>query len=179
MDNLKQSIIDQLCTIYDLGTPPGVPLPVRSGLLHRIWRLTTTRGTFAIKQLNPAIMRKPGIHDTYRLTECIAADLSAQGIPAIAALSPGDDPLVQVAEDAFLVYEWIEGITLPPETADASQAHLMGELLARIHTQNLHYPEHSSLTWGHFEDEHWDMLTFQAADQQLPWAYPVRAALPR
>jgi thiamine kinase-like enzyme len=178
MNAIQPSLIEQLCSMYDLGTPIGVPSSVQGGLLHRMWRLETTHGVFALKQLNPAIMRKPGIHDSYRLAERIAADFARRGLPSISALSPGANPLAQLDQDAFLVYEWVEGTTLAPEAANATQARLMGALLARLHAQQLNYPEQPPLTWGHFDDEHWDMLTFQAADQGLPWAYPVRALLP-
>jgi Ser/Thr protein kinase RdoA (MazF antagonist) len=129
--------------------------------------------------LNPAIMRKPGIHESYRLSERVAARLAAQGIPAVAALSAADGPLQTIADSTFLVYEWIEGETLSADPLDPTQARLIGGILGKIHTLPLEMPELAPPEGKHFVDDDWDMLTFHAADQALSWAYPVRAMMSR
>lgn len=174
---MKQSQAEQLCTAYGLGTLVAGPQAVSGGLLHHMWRLTTTEGVFAVKQLNPAIMRKPGIHEAYRLSEQIAQDMAARGIPALAALEHGRDQLY-IADDTCIVYPWVDGHTISAGPATPEQAYCLGTILAHIHALDLQYPTLPPLAWKHFHDEDWDILTFQAADMNLPWANPVRAALP-
>ena len=84
---IDASQIEHLCNVCGLGNPLQEPQAIPGGLLHRLWRLDTTQGTFALKQLNAAIMQKPLIHDSYRLSEGIAAAMSAHGIPEIGRAS--------------------------------------------------------------------------------------------
>jgi len=45
----------EICLAFGLGTPLREPVAVREGLRNRLWKLTTTEGSFMIKQLNPSI----------------------------------------------------------------------------------------------------------------------------
>lgn len=176
---MKPSQIAYLCAACDLGTPLTEPQPVMGGLLHHVWRLSTARGTYAVKQLNPAIMRKPGIGDAYQVTEQIAAAMAAQKVPAVAAITCQDDPLLQSGGATFLVYKWIEGEVLPLDPVEPERARQIGAILAHMHSLSLQLPGMVPHTWDSFHDDDWDMLTFHAADKDLPWAYGVRAALPK
>src|SRR5579862_922870 len=116
MNNTSQ--IAQLCAACNLGRPATDPQPVSGGLLHRMWQLTTTQGTYAIKQLNPAIMGRPHIHDLYRMSERIAAAMAENTIPAVAALNCNGDPLQQIDDNSYLVYQWVDGTILSRQPAD-------------------------------------------------------------
>ena len=93
---IDETQIKLLCNTCGLGDPLQEPQAVSGGLLHRLWRLDTTRGSFALKQLNAVIMQKPFIHESYRLSEAIAQAMAAHGVPAIAALSCNGDPLQEI-----------------------------------------------------------------------------------
>lgn len=122
---MKTLLAERLCAACNLGTLLSEPQAVTGGLLHQMWRLSTTQGVFAVKQLNPAIMRKPDIQDAYRLTEQIAADFAAQGIPAVAALTCNEDRLQHIDDHMFIVYTWIEGEVFAGDAATPEQARLM------------------------------------------------------
>jgi Ser/Thr protein kinase RdoA (MazF antagonist) len=176
---MNASHAEQLCLACGLGKLLAEPQAVSGGLIHRVWRLTTAQGSFAVKQLNPAIMRQPGIQDAYRLSERIAADLAKHSIPAIAALSFQGDTLQIIDDEHYVLYAWVDGETLPLTHADDERAHLIGNILGRMHTLHLSYPEIAPLHWEPFDGDDWEMLAFQAVDQELSWAYPIRAALPK
>ncbi len=173
--------VARLCTLFSLGEPLQEPQAVHGGLLHRMWRLQTSRGTFAVKQLNPAIMRKPEIRGAYRLTERVAAAMVTHGVPAAAALKgEGNDGTVQeIGDDTFLVYNWVDGETLSIKAAAPESTRLIGTILARMHSlPQQQFLELAPLHWESFSEDEWDMLTFQAADRDIPWAQQVRNALP-
>lgn len=173
----------RVCAALGLGTVQAEPEAVQGGLLHSMWRLRTGQGSFALKCLNPAIMRRPGIEQVYRLSERIAAMLAAQGIPAVAALADVSGNVLQDVDGMkVLVYPWVDGETLPPGAVAPERAARIGAVLAHIHALNLQVPDLEPLAlsaWSHFHDEDWDILTYQASDPTLHWAYPVRAAIPR
>jgi len=170
----------RLCTLFRLGEPLDEPQAVHGGMLHRLWRLHTTQGIFAVKQLNPVITRKAGIRDEYRLTERIAEAMATSGVPAAVALKgEGDGGTVQeIGAATFMVYNWIEGETLSTKAVDPERTRLIGTLLARMHSLPQHFPELVSPDWESFSEDEWDMLTFQASDRDIPWTPQVRQALP-
>lgn len=171
--------IARLCTVYGLGDPVCEPETVSGGALHRMWRLTTIRGVYALKELNPTIMRKPHIYEAYRLTERIAAALATHDIPAITALAPNGDPLQTIKDTTFLVYPWVDGVIYGPDSVAPERARHIGTILGRIHTLQLQFAELDAPEWEPLPEEDWDVLTFHAADMKISWAYPVRALLPQ
>jgi thiamine kinase-like enzyme len=177
--SIDASQIERLCTRCSLGNPLQEPQAVSGGLLHRVWRLDTTQGTFALKQLNAAIMQKLHIHDSYRLSEHIAAAMAAQGIPAVVALSCDGDPLQIIGNDTVIVYRWIEGETLSAEAVEPERGRMIGALLARMHALHLQFAALPLPEWEHFCDDDWDLLTVHAYDMGIPWATPVRAVMHR
>ncbi len=170
-----------LCTLFHLGEPIDPPQAVQGGLLHRLWRLHTTQGVFAVKQLNPVIMRKVDIRDEYRLTERIAEAMAVRDVPAAVALKgEGDGGTVQEIDDAtYIVYNWIEGETLSIQAVEPERTRLIGTILARMHgLPRQDFPELELPDWEPFSEDEWDMLTFQASDRVIPWTQQVRNALP-
>ncbi len=175
---MNRAQVERLCALCSLGEPLTELQVITGGLLHRMWRLTTTQGSFAVKQLNAAIMCKQGIQHEYCVSEYIAQEMSKRDVPAIAALNSVNGPLQEIDGMFLLVYSWVDGEILSSGPVEAERALQIGMILARIHTLSLHVSEVAPLEWQHFHNDDWDILTFQAAEMGLPWAYPVRAALP-
>ena len=50
--------IEKLCSHCQLGQMIGEPRAVSGGLMHRMYRVSTNKGVYAIKQLNPDIMKR-------------------------------------------------------------------------------------------------------------------------
>lgn len=177
---MKASQVERLCAIYTLGNAIDAPQEITGGFVHRIWRLSTTHGSFAVKQLNSIITQYPNIYDTYRMSERIAAAMLSEGVPAVAALRSSDNDTLHVIEDAaFQIYEWVEGTKLTSQAATPEHTRLIGTLLAKMHTQPHSFPGLVPPDWEPFSSDEWDMMTFQAADRGLNWAQRVRNALPR
>lgn len=170
----------RLCTLFELGEPISEVQAVQGGMLHRVWRLSTIRGIFAVKQLNSAIMRKVGIRDVYRLTERIAEAMARSGVAAAVALKgEGKGGTVQeIGAATFMVYDWIEGVPLSTQGVEPERTRLIGAILARMHGLQQPFPELEPPEWEPFSEDEWDMLTFQASDRDIPWAQQVRTALP-
>ncbi|GHO45669.1 phosphotransferase enzyme family protein [Ktedonospora formicarum] len=176
---MHSDLAQKLCNAYHLGDSLVPPRAVKGGLLHKMWQLETTQGRYAVKQLNPAIMLKPGIEHAYRASERIASEMRRRDIPAIAALERAGDPLYQDDDGSFLIYPWREGRMLSTNSAEPEQARQIGAILASMHAAALRLPEDQEEEWEHFSDDTWDKLTFHAASRDLSWAYSARAAMPR
>lgn len=166
-----------LCERLGLGVPLGEPQSVNDGPLHRVWRLNTTQGSYAVKQLNSALLRQPGMRAAYRRAEQIAAAMAAQGVPAVRALTTARGPVQTIGGSSVLVFPWVEGTTLPPGQASPAQARQIGAILGRMHTLHLSLPGLDIPAWQVFRDDDWVLLGRRAAEQQPPWEETYRQAL--
>ena len=80
--------IDQLCERLDLGKPSGDLSRVSGGFHHRMWRLNTHAGSFAIKQLADDLdMQNADTVERINATEITAREFSQQGVPALYSLA--------------------------------------------------------------------------------------------
>ena len=88
MDN---NHIKAICQHFDLGTPVQDPIIVLGGLLHIMWRLECSKGSYAIKQLSKNIdLKNAQVIENYELSERAASNFIAQDIPGICAISQSD-----------------------------------------------------------------------------------------
>ena len=66
---LKEKTIEELITelmaTCGLGNIISPIKPVSGGFMHRMYRVTTDCGTYAVKHLNPEIMGRSGVFDNY------------------------------------------------------------------------------------------------------------------
>ncbi len=132
---------EDLCARLALGRPVGGLSRVYGGLHHRMWRLTTDRGRYAIKQL--AEDPDPAEADTarhYNATEATAQTFAACGIPAIVALGDRDNYLQLIAGAGYLVYPWTDAAALDKHRIDAIHVREVARLLANMHRANIVVP---------------------------------------
>ncbi len=187
---MNHQSIQQICTHFNLGNALSVPHRVHGGLLHRTWRVKTSLGTFAIKELNAEIMRRPGVRASYQISEEIANKFAQAGIPAAIARKSQNSFLYDVEDTTVLVFDWIEGKTLPSTITDARYAHQIGAILARMHALNLQVPQlHKNMvepiateTWSILEnemdsDEDWQQAVLQALPALYHWIEAYNQAI--
>jgi len=119
------------------------------------------------------------MHETYRLSEQIAAAMAAHDIPAIAALTCSGDPVQEIDDITLLVYPWIIGEVLEAPSVEPKRGKQIGAVLGHMHALNLQIHALPLSEWGSFRDDDWDLLTVQAYDQGISWARHVRVAMPQ
>ncbi len=134
---MRPEEVQEICERFALGAPRGSARAVTGGLLHRIWRVETDSGAFAVKVLNPRLMQRPGIREVYRASERVASRAAAAGLPALAARPCDGDPVQDLAAGTVLVFDWVAGRRLGSGPSGAGPARRMGELLARLHALDL------------------------------------------
>jgi thiamine kinase-like enzyme len=170
MSGMNDEAVREICALLNLGVPLGHPTPVAGGLLHRMWRLETTIGIYAVKDLNPEIVSRPGVPDVYRASERIARSAAHAGIPALPALQLMADPLLVLPNRSVLVFPWIEGHVLHEADVMAGDGRRIGALLGRLHeldfdASDLLRPDGSTPDLASFED-----LLERGERARLEWA---------
>lgn len=168
----------QICSHYDLGTPTATPERVSGGLIHRMYRVRTARGEFALKALSPDELRNTGARERYRQGERIAAAVAASGLPAVAAREVAGEPLLEVGQVTVLVYPWVDGQVLSSTSAGPERAKRIGRLLGCIHTLSFSFPELEPPEAQRFSEADWALLLEAAHSQQSTWADELQDALP-
>jgi Ser/Thr protein kinase RdoA (MazF antagonist) len=194
---MHERLVAAICARYGLGAPTAPPVAVPGGRLHRVWKLVTTSGAYAVKVLNPA---RPGYATAARgggpwtATELAAAALAESGIPAVAALWGLDGPVSAMNHVCVLVYPWVAGATARPGAADPDRARQIGALLGHIHAARLDPaslaerlpPRADGKVWDTHDfalpweldaqrEDGWVLLARRGIAAGAPWGEPLRA----
>ena len=94
--------------------------------MHRMFRAETAKGVYAVKCLNPEIMKRPGVMENYRRAEKLEQVLENAGIPLAPALALDGQKMQELDGEYFYVFRWQEGrIT--------DWQHITAELFVTIH----------------------------------------------
>jgi Ser/Thr protein kinase RdoA (MazF antagonist) len=172
---------------FGLGTPTGPLVAITSGpsAVHRSWRLSTSRGRFAVKTLRrdhhaygvealegPVRLELAALAAGVPLPRPCSAVATGAGVAEVAGLGP--QPVL------VRVHEWVDGSS-PTAPASTRLASALGGVLAAIHRlgvacgQSAQVPRWYRAAHG---AEHWWGLAACAERAGRGWAGRLRAALP-
>jgi Ser/Thr protein kinase RdoA (MazF antagonist) len=173
---------------FGLGVPTGPLVAVGSGpsARHHLWRLSTTRGRFAVKALSrdqefgadvqalqgPVRLELAALAAGVPMPRPCLVSGSDAGVAAVSAL--GRQPVL------VAVHEWVDGstATAPGSTELAAE---LGSALAVIHRVGFEGGEGVEVdSWYRAAHgaAHWRGLADRADQAGLGWAARLRAALP-
>ena len=116
-----------------LGEIIGDITPVSGGLMHKMYRVKTTTGTYAVKCLNPEIMKRQGVMDNYARAERFECILEENGLPIVPALSFAGKKMLEADGQYCYIFKWQEGSITDFNDIKKEQCLQAGELLGRIH----------------------------------------------
>ena len=125
--------LNKLVQIYGLGEMTADIAPVSGGLMHKMYRVETTTGTYAVKCLNPEIMKRPGVMDNYARAERFERILEENNLPIVPALSFDGKKMIESDGQYYYVFKWQEGSITDFNDIRKEQCLQAGELLGRIH----------------------------------------------
>lgn len=123
----------KICARYGLGKPECAPAPLKGGFLHKMYSLFTDKGKYAVKLLNPFIMKRETAAANYRTAEELEAILEQSGIPIIPALNLDGRKMQEIDGQFFYIYEWYGGKALENRGVTEYHCSAIGNVLARIH----------------------------------------------
>lgn len=123
----------QIAARLGLGALLREPERVSGGYMHRMYRLDTESGSYAMKLLNPEIMKRPDARANYARAEMLEKQLEAAGMPVVAALEFGGEKMQRLDGRDFYLFPWVEGKALTPAEVETRHCAIMGDLLAIQH----------------------------------------------
>ena len=176
-----------IAAAFGLGAPTGPLVAITSGpsAVHRSWRLSTSRGRFAVKALSrdqhpggvqalqgPVRLERAALAAGVPLPRpCLAVETGA-GVAEVAG--PAPQPVL------VRVHEWVEGTT-PTAPATTGLAAELGAALAAVHRVGFPCGEGTQVDrWYRAAHgaAHWRGLAERAERAGRGWAGRLRAAVP-
>lgn len=158
-----QLLVDSL----SLGKLINPPKKLLGGALHTVYKLETSEGSYALKQVNPHVTAKPQFRTSYELSETIARRFAEHNIPAVHALPFNDQFIISLNARHYLLYPFIEGSLLSEAIGSLKHGAYVGELYARIHNLPNTFPDITAAHYDYFNDEHWHHLIHQSKNAEL------------
>lgn len=161
---------------FSLGTPTALPKLLTGGLMHRMYRVETSSGIWALKCLNPDVMRRPEAVGNLQAAERIAQKLSAI-VPASTAVLVHGHPLTVLSGQYYMLFKWCRGEPIFPPDLTPGHCGMIGHILGRIHTAGLTLPDIPAAEKPAAID--WNALGKASGHIVLPWAVQFAAMLPQ
>ena len=145
---------------------------VSGGFMHRMYKVTVG-GTgvagneaggksFAVKHLNPEIMKRPGVFENYERAEKLESILEKAGIPIVPALCFDVKKIQELGGNYFYIFDWHNAEVTDWYNISEEQCFLAGNTLGRIHALDFdsaqtgvsgNKPELSKIDWRKYVDE--------------------------
>lgn len=162
--------IAKLCRRQGLGEPLATPTPVSGGFLHKMLRVETPRGIFAVKALNQDIMMRPEAMGNMKMGErinsefgscrsglsptneghCLSMTECSQRPPSrrvMAGIRNAElnvcaslNGVVEVDGAHFIIYPWVDGESVFAPQITVEHCRIMGDVLGRIHRAEVSIP---------------------------------------
>ena len=158
---------------------------VSGGWSNRVWRLSTTRGDFAVKELRNAWGEprwREWLAEGWRLE--LAARDAGVAVPEPVANPVSGEALAYVDRTdgsgpvPVRLHRWVESTSVPREPVDPDLARWVGRTLATVHALALRpsVPDLHSGRVGLTTADVWPDLVARARAARAPWAEELAAA---
>lgn len=128
------NIFDEICIQLDLGKMIADPRQLKGGFMHKMYSLFTTNGRYAIKLLNPYVMKRDTVFENYRIAEELEMMLEQTDIPILPALTFGDKKMQEIGGQYFYIFDFYNGKSLNTKEITIEHCKTIGKYLAMIHS---------------------------------------------
>lgn len=128
-----QELIEQLMEQCGLGSVEGAVTSVAGGFLHRMYKVKTDLGEFAVKHLNSEIMSRPDAKNNYARAEEIERLLEKKEIPIVPALVINGEKMQKADDNFFYIFAWQDGKITDWNHISGKQCFEAGHILGMMH----------------------------------------------
>ena len=166
-----------LCQQLNLGALTEEPTRLYGGLMHKMYRIATESGVYAVKCLNPHVMARADAHANFAAAEELERKLERTDLPILPALTIGGRKMQEAGGAYYYLFPYFEGKALTEGYVTPHHCAVVGAMLAKLHAAERKTApvERDAL------DLHWDGFGLSDEDKTLLAQMQTaanRAALP-
>lgn len=136
---MENKNIEKLVIETKIGTCIKEMNKVSGGLSHRMYKVVTDNGIYAIKELNSGVMKRKDAYSNFVFSEKVTEIAIQNGITAIGALKVNNEVITKIDDNYYMIFEWLDGKILNADEITEKHCEIIGEILAKIH--NLDFTE--------------------------------------
>ena len=150
-----EELLAKLMRMCGLGEFTADVESVCGGLMHRMYKVTTESGIYAVKHLNAEIMKRPDAQENYARAEKIEGMLEKSDIPIVPALVFDGRKMQNIDGQFFYVFRWQKGQITDWNHISNAECYKAGNILGRIHAMEPRNvepqtPELSHIDWQNY-----------------------------
>ena len=146
-----ETLLRKLVSVCGLGKIIANVESVSGGFMHRMYKVTTDSGVFAVKHLNAEIMKRPGAHENYSRAEKIEKILENNDIPIVPAMVFGGNKMQMMDDQFFYVFRWQKGSITDWDHISQEMCYRAGNILGRVHAIELKNVAYQPLETNHID----------------------------
>ena len=129
-------IIKNLIIKCNLGEIIEAPKRIEGGLLNKIFKISTTKGNYALKLLNPEVISRKDGKKNIIFTEKVSNIAKSKGIKCISAHEINGELIHSIENKHFLIFDWFEGKPITEEELTLEKCNKIAKELALLHRIN-------------------------------------------
>ena len=127
------TLIEKLLEKCKLGNMIGKPVRVYGGLLNRMYKVRTDNKIYAIKLLNPEVMKRKNAKDNHIFAETVSNIAKDNGVSCLPAKIINGSILQMVDNYYFLVFDWFDGRAIKDEELTNDKVIKVAKELVKLH----------------------------------------------
>ena len=151
---MKNNNIEKLVIETKIGTCIKEINKVSGGLSHRMYKVVTDKGIYAIKELNSGVMKRKEAFSNFIFSEKVSEIAIQNKITAVGAMKINNEVITKIDNNYYMIFEWLEGRTLKANEITEKHCEIIGELLAKIH--NIDFTEIEDENRKHIDIEYFE-----------------------
>lgn len=160
-------LIDTLIIEIGLGKLIDEPVRVMGGLLNRMYKVNITTGVYAIKHLNPEVMKRKNAKENHILAEKIANIAKKNNINCLPAKVIKGITLQEIRENYFFIFDWFEGRAIDENEITIEHVKKVATLLAKLHNIDFGKIKNECNLGNEISEVDWDFYISKVENQKI------------
>ena len=140
---------------------------VSGGLLNRMYKVITSTEIYAVKHLNPEVMKRPNAINNHIFAEKIANQAKMNNIECVAANIYNGVALQKIDDNYFFIFDWFEGKSIKDEEITLDKVKKVAKQLAKLHQINFNNIPNSSNLGTNVIEVDWNYYIPKINDEEV------------
>lgn len=160
-------IINKLLIECSLGECLSKPVRVTGGLLNRIYKVETANGIYAIKMLNPEVMKRSTAMNNHIVAEKVANIAKQNGVKCLPAKIINNKTIQECGGIYFLIFDWFDGKPISDEEISIDKCKSIAKELAKIHSISFDEVKKECRAYYNLELVNWNLYVDKIENEEL------------